>query len=232
MAVPVLIPTVARDEEFAGVRYHIEGELVPVLHVELFQMPIYFEHHILLWKDPTVDIGIKPLAGAFKRMLAGMPVFMTETRGMGRIGFSRDGAGHILPIHLAAGQALDVREHQFLAATNNVDFTFTWVKGAANVLFGGAGLFIDTFSARGHEGIVWLHGFGNVFQVTLQAGEQIDIEPGGWLYKDPSVQMQTIFQRVATGIFGSGQLFWNRFTGPGRVGLQSMYYHPPVAGSS
>jgi uncharacterized protein (AIM24 family) len=195
-------------------------------------MPIYFEHHILLWKDPSVDIGVKSLSGAFKRMLAGMPVFMTETRGMGRIGFSRDGAGHILPIHLAHGQALDVREHQFLAATDNVDYTFTFVKGAANVLFGGTGFFIDTFACRANEGIVWLHGFGNVFQVTLQAGEQIDIEPGGWLYKDPTVQMQTIFQRVTTGLFGSGQLFWNRFTGPGRIGLQSMYYHPPAAGSS
>lgn len=233
MAVPVLVPTSVRDEDFGGVRYHIEGELVPVLQVELAMTGIYFEHHILLWKDTSVDIGIKALSGAFKRMLAGMPVFMTETRGMGRIGFSRDGAGHILPIHLQRGQALDVREHQFLAATNDVDYTFTWTKGAANVLFGGQGFFIDTFACPNKEGILWLHGYGNVFEVTLGPGEQIDIEPGGWLYKDRTVQMDTIFQKLSTGFFASaGSLFWNRFTGPGRVGLQSMYYHPPVAGSS
>lgn len=233
MAVPILVPTAARDEEFGGVRYHIEGELVPVLQVELAQMPIYFEHHILLWKDPAVNISLKPLAGAFKRMLAGMPVFMTQTQGMGRIGFSRDGVGHILPIHLRPGQAIDVREHQFLAATDAVDYTFTWTKGAANVLFGGTGFFIDTFSCPQREGILWLHGFGNVFEVTLAPGEQIDIEPGGWLYKDPMVRMDTIFQKLSTGFFASaGQLFWNRFTGPGRVGLQSMYYHPPTASSS
>lgn len=230
MAVPVLLPTNLRDETFGGVRYHIEGELVPVLQVELAQMPVYFEHHILLWKDVSVDVGVKSLAGAFKRALAGMPIFMTETRGNGRIGFSRDGAGHILPIHLSQGQALDVREHQFLAATDSVDYTFNFVRGAANVLFGGTGLFIDTFSCRAPEGIVWLHGFGNVFEVTLAAGEQIDIEPGGWLYKDPSVQMTTQFQRLAAGLFASsGQIVWNRFTGPGRIGLQSMYYHPPTA---
>jgi len=233
MAVPVLVPTAARDEVFGGVRYHIEGELVPVLHVELTQMPLYFEHHILLWKDPTVEIGLKSLRGAFKRMLAGMPVFMTETRGAGRIGFSRDGAGHILPIHLMPGQAIDVREHQFLAATDAVAYDFTWTKGAANVLFGGTGFFIDTFSCAQREGILWLHGFGNVFEVELHPGEQIDIEPGGWLYKDPTVRMDTIFQRLATGLFASAaSLFWNRFTGPGRVGLQSMYYHPPTASSS
>ena len=233
MAVPVLAPTNLRDETFGGVRYHIEGELVPVLQIELSAMPIYFEHHILLWKDVGVDVGIKSLAGAFKRVLAGMPVFMTETRGSGRIGFSRDGVGHILPIHLSPGQAIDVREHQFLAATDAVAYTFNWVKGAANVLFGGTGFFIDTFSCGTREGILWLHGYGNVFEVNLAPGEQIDIEPGGWLYKEPTVQMETIFQRLATGLFASGgSIFWNRFTGPGRVALQSMYYHPPVAGKA
>jgi len=29
---------------------------------------------------------------------------------------------------------------------------------------------------------------------------------------------------------GQGQLIFNRFTGPGRVCLQSMYYHPPHEG--
>ncbi len=33
-----------------------------------------------------------------------------------------------------------------------------------------------------------------------------------------------------TGLLGGGgQLVFNRFTGPGRVGLQSAYYHPPGA---
>ena len=233
MPVPQLLPTNVRDESFAGVTYHIAGELVPVLQVELSQAPIYFEHHILLWKDVSVDIGIKSLSGAFKRMLAGMPIFLTETRGHGRIGFSRDGVGHILPLHLRNGQSLDVREHQFLAATDNVDYSFNFVRGATNVLFGGTGLFIDTFTCRGNEGLLWLHGYGNVFEVSLAAGEQIDIEPGGWLYKEPSVRMETIFQKISTGFFASaGQIFWNRFTGPGRVAIQSMYYHPPASGSA
>ncbi len=229
MAVPVLMPTAARDETFGGVTYHIEGELVPALHVELSSMPVYFEHHILLWKDPAVEIKLHPLKGAFKRMLAGIPVFMTEAHGPGRIAFSRDGAGHVFALHLRTGEAVDVREHQFLAATNEVDYTFTRVKGAANILMGGTGLFIDTFTCRGAEGIIWLHGYGNVFEVTLGAGESIDIEPGGWIYKSPTVGMQTIFQKLATGFLASaGQIFWNRFTGPGKVGLQTMYYHMPT----
>ncbi len=229
MPVPQLLSTTARQETAAGVTYHIEGELVPALSIELSTVPVYFEHHILLWKDPSVSIGVKSLSGAFKRVLSGMPIFMTEARGPGRIAFSRDGAGHVFAVHLQQGQTIEVREHQFLAATDNVDYSFTRVRGVSNLLFGGSGFFIDSFTCRQGEGIVWLHGYGNVFEVSLAAGESIDIEPGGWLHKDPTVTMETIFQRLTAGFLaGSGQIFWNRFTGPGRMGLQTMYVHFPT----
>ena len=223
---PVLKPTTAQSETFAGVTYHLDGELVPVLTVELTGIPVYFEHHVLLWKDTQTQIGVKQLAGAFKRVMSGMPIFMTEAHGPGRIAFSRDGAGHLFVMHLKQGQTLDVREHQFLAATDQLDYTFARVKGVANMLMGGTGFFIDTFAAQKGDGILWLHGYGNVFEVFLNVGEQIDIEPGGWIYKDRSVQIETQFQKLATGMFASaGQLVWNRFKGPGRIGLQSMYMH-------
>ncbi len=231
MAVPTVLPTEARGETFGGVTYHIDGELVPVLQLELGNVPAYFEHHVLLWKDPRVEITLKPLKGAMKRVLSGMPVFITQAQGPGRIAFSRDGAGHVFALHLRAGEAIDVREHQFLAATDAVNYTFSRVKGAASVLFGGTGFFVDTFSCVGSEGVLWLHGYGNVFTLTLGAGEEIDVEPGGWIYKDRTVQMQTIFQKVSTGLFASaGNLFWNRFTGPGRLAIQSMYLHMPTEG--
>ncbi|HEY4219818.1 MAG TPA: AIM24 family protein [Myxococcota bacterium] len=229
MAVPVQLPTAATNESFAGLTYHIEGELVPVLHVELANAPVYFEHHILLWKDPKVEIGIKALKGAFKRIMAGMPILMTEAKGPGRIGFSRDGAGHVFALKMKKGEAVDVREHQFLAATESMDYSFTRMKGVANMLFGGTGFFIDTFAAHA-DGVLWVHGYGNVFEVTLAEGEAIDIEPGGWVFKDRSVNMETKLQKLSTGLFGSaGSMVWNRFTGPGRVGLQSMYLHMPTA---
>ena len=226
MAVPVQLTTNVQNENFGGVTYHIEGELVPALHIELSNTGVYFEHHILLWKDPAVQIALQPIKGALKRMLAVMLFLLTGASGPGRIAFSRDGAGHVFGLHLKPGMSVDVRENQWLAATDNVEYTFTRVKGAANMLLGGTGFFIDTFSAPARDGILWLHGYGNVFEVTLAAGEAIDIEPGGWIYKEPTVQMQTMFQKLSTGFFASaGQIVWNRFTGPGKVALQSMYFH-------
>ena len=102
MAVPTLLPTRAQNETFGGVTYHIEGELVPALHLELSSTGVYFEHHILLWKDPAVQIGLRTMKGAFKRMLAGMPFLVTGAHGPGRIAFSRDGAGHVFGLHLSA----------------------------------------------------------------------------------------------------------------------------------
>ena len=230
MPVPQMLATSVLNESFGGVTYFIEGELVPVLHIELGAVPVYFEHHVLLWKDPHVNAGVKALGGGFKRVMAGLPIFMTETRGQGHIAFSRDGAGHIMAKHLKLGEALDVREHQFLAATDQVEYNFVRVKGISNMLLGGTGFFIDKFHCTRGEGVVWLHGYGNVFEVTLGGGQSIDIEPGGWIYKDTTVQMDTQFQKLATGMFASaGQLVWNRFTGPGRVGIQSMYIHYPTA---
>ena len=128
MAVPVQLTTNVQNETFGGVTYHIEGELVPALHVELSNTGLYFEHHILLWKDPAVQIALHPMKGAFKRMLAGMPFLLTGASGPGRIAFSRDGAGHVFGLHLRPGKSMDVREHQWLAATDNVEYTFTRVQ--------------------------------------------------------------------------------------------------------
>jgi uncharacterized protein (AIM24 family) len=72
-----------------------------------------------------------------------------------------------------------------------------------------------------------------VFEKPLEPGETIDIEPGGWLFRDHSVEMTQEVYGFKTGLLGGGgNLVFNRFTGPGRVGLQSAYYHPPAQESS
>jgi len=106
-----------------------------------------------------------------------------------------------------------VREHQFIAATDNLDYTFERVKGIRNMLLGGSGFFIDKFRATEGDALVWLHGHGNVFQVELGPGEQLDVEAGGWLFKDPTVKLEAVSMGLKTGMFGGGgKLTWNRFT--------------------
>ena len=223
---PKILSTASPAETYAGYSYFLDGELVPMLTVDLLpDQSVFFEHHILLWKSPGINIRVRSLKGAMKRMISGMQIFVTEAIGPGQIAFSRDGAGHVFGMHLKPGQELHVREHQFLAATGNVDYNYERVKGVSNMLFGGTGFFIDKFHCANSEGILWLHGYGNVFEKVLAPGEQIDVEPGGWLYKDPSVKMETNVQTLSTGFLSGMNLVMNRFTGPGRIGIQSMYFH-------
>jgi uncharacterized protein (AIM24 family) len=225
--------------KIADITISIDGELVPVVDIMLGnQLPIYFEHHILLWKHPGVQIGFRSMKGMAKRLFAGMQIFLTEAQGPGNISFSRDSVGQIVALRLQPGQMVEVREHQFLVATGNVDYGFTFMNTAANLLFSRTGLFIDQFTARGSEGIVLLHGYGNVFEKMLAPGETLDVEPGAWLWKDPSVQMNVTTvsgsQRgggllgAIGGLVAGASFVLNRFTGPGRVGIQSMSYHPPT----
>ena len=224
----------------ADMTISIDGDLVPVVDIMLGnQMSVYFEHHILLWKHPGVQIGFKSLQGATRRFFAGLQVFITEAQGPGNISFSRDSVGQIVVLRLQQGQMVEVREHQFLVATGNVDYGYTFVQGAANILFSRTGLFVDQFTSMSGEGLLLLHGYGNVFEKTLAPGETLDVEPGAWLWKDPSVQMTVTsvagsqrgggFLGAIGGFFAGASVIMNRFTGPGRIGIQSMTYHPPVA---
>jgi uncharacterized protein (AIM24 family) len=231
---PTILPTQIIEGSAPGLNYRLEGELVPVLHMALDgQVPVYFEQHVLLWKYPSMQIGLHPLKkGLKRRAFGGMPLLLIEAQSDGEIAFSRDAPGHIVALHLQPGEGIMAREHQFLAATRNVEYDYSRIKGFANMLYGG-GFFVDHFFAGDHEGVVWMHGYGNMFEKVLEPGETIDIEPGGWVYRDHSVEMSQEVYGFKTGLLGSGggNLVFNRFTGPGRVGIQSAYFHPPQESS-
>ena len=72
--------------DFGKSSCQIEGTYVPVADVRLAQGDgVYFAHHVLLWMDTAVQVSAMSLKGAFKRMLAGMPIVMTQAQGPGRV---------------------------------------------------------------------------------------------------------------------------------------------------
>jgi uncharacterized protein (AIM24 family) len=211
---------------FSSSTCQVEGEIVPVAEIHLgANDSVFFEHHIMLWKDDNVPISVLPLPGGLSRAFAGMPFIISVATGPGRIAFSRDATGELVVLPLHPGMEIDVREHAFVLASHQIDYSFVRVKGLANILFGGQGMFMDRFVTRGSPGLVLLHGYGNVFERRLKTGESIMVEPGAFLYKDSSVGMDVEFQRLGSGLFGGTNMSLARMTGPGRVGIQSMYVH-------
>jgi uncharacterized protein (AIM24 family) len=211
---------------FSSSTCQVEGEIVPAAEINLGPGDsIYFEHHVMLWKEPHVPVTLMSISGGLKRVFAGMPFLISVATGPGRIAFSRDATGELVMLPLHPGMELDVREHAFLLSSHQIEYSFVRVKGLSNILFGGQGMYMDRFITTSSPGLLILHGYGNVFERRLKPGESIMVEPGAFLYKDSSVTMQVEFQKLTTGLFGGTNMSLARMTGPGRIGIQSMYVH-------
>ena len=64
----------------------VEGEIVPVAEINLGPGDaVFFEHHVMLWKDDLTPMSVMPLQGGLKRALAGMPFIISVAHGPGRI---------------------------------------------------------------------------------------------------------------------------------------------------
>jgi uncharacterized protein (AIM24 family) len=211
--------------KFSNSTAQVEGDLVPMLEVALAEGDgVFFEHHVLLWKEEQTPLSVMNVGGGLKRSLAGMPFVISQAAGPGRVAFSRDAAGEVVVLPMHPGLEIDVREHAFLLGSHSITYSFVRIKGLSNVLHGGDGMFLDRFITESAPGLLVLHGNGNVFERALQPGEKILVEPGAFLYKDSSVQMNTVQQNVRTGLLQHG-LYLAEMVGPGRVGIQSMYVH-------
>jgi uncharacterized protein (AIM24 family) len=223
--------------QFGNSFCQIEGVYVPVADLNLAaEDSVYFAHHVLLWKDPQVNITTMSLKGAWKRMLSGMPLVMTQAQGPGHIAFSRDAPGEMIALPLQPGQAVDVREHLFLVATGNVTYDwfqsniwFTTRNGNETETHYPLGMFMDRFYTTNAPGLLLLHSAGNCFVRTLQPNQTILVKPTALLFKDPGVQMQLHIERPA-GTWSSwrswgNRYLWLRLYGPGRVAVQSAYSH-------
>lgn len=213
----------------------IEGTYVPVADMSLAQGDwVYFAHHVLLWKEPRVAVTSMGLKGAWKRMLAGMPLIMTQAAGPGHVALSRDLPGEMIALPLQPGQTVDVREHLFMVATGavaydwfNANVWFTTKEGDETETHYPLGMYLDRFTAPSAPGLLLLHAGGNVFTRRLEPGQTILIKPTAFLFKDTSVQMRLHIERPA----GTGRSWrswgdrylWLRLHGPGRVAVQSAF---------
>jgi uncharacterized protein (AIM24 family) len=178
------------------------------------------------------------MAGAWNRMLAGMPLVMLEARGPGHLALSDNHAGDVIALPLLPGQQVWTREHRFLAASGNI--TYTWQQtgvwystrsGDDRETHYPLGQFGDLFVAQNVPGLVLLHSPGNTFLRDLAPGETILVQPSALLYRDVSVSMHLHleyphgFQQISWRSTFSQRTIWLRLIGPGRVAVASVFGH-------
>jgi uncharacterized protein (AIM24 family) len=249
----------------------LDGTVVPVADIDLGPgETVFFEHHVMLWKDENVAMSVMSAPGGAKRLLGDLPFVLSVAHGAGRVSFSRDAPGELVVLPVDPGVEMDVREHAMIVATTSLSYSFEKLAGLKATLAAGTGMYLDRFRAEGGPALLVLHGYGNVLERTLGDGESIEVEPGGFLYKDAAVAVETVTHKLtqgdpgaptalqgakslasrglagfkaaralrkeglsgllsgevmqaASGILTGPGLTLMRLTGPGRVGIQSMY---------
>ena len=109
---------------FGNSTCQVEGEIVPVAEMNLSPGDsVFFEHHVLLWKDESAPLTALNTGGGLKRMLGGMPFTVSVAHGPGRVAFSRDQTGEVVVLPLHPTMELDVREHAFLVASHTISYS-------------------------------------------------------------------------------------------------------------
>jgi uncharacterized protein (AIM24 family) len=237
--------------QFGQSHVQIEGTQVPTADFTLVGDEwVYFGHHNLLWMDPSTRLQAMSMRGAWKRVMAGMPVIMAQAAGPGHLALADNHAGEIVALPLQANQQIWVREHRFLAATGNIAYNWEsspiWYNtgsGDDRETHYPLGPIGDRFAAQGSPGLLLLHSPGNTFVRDLAQGETLLIQPGALLYRDVSVTMHLHLEYPhSTGALSwfsssySNRTVWLRLIGPGRVAVQSVYERPEgsemITGSS
>jgi uncharacterized protein (AIM24 family) len=226
--------------QFGQSHVQIAGTSVPVAEFSLAQNDwIYFSHHVLLWTEPGTQLTNMPMRGAWNRKLAGLPLIMVEGRGPGHVALSDNHAGEVVALPLQHNQQIWVREHRFLTATGNINYSwnptgvwYTAGSGDDQETRYPMGQYGDTFAATGGPGLLLLHSPGNTFIRDLQPNQTLLIQPSALLYRDVSVQMSLHLEYPRNMGFAywhnrwSYRSIWVRLFGPGRVAVQSVYARP------
>lgn len=109
--------------QFGGSSAQVEGKLVPVAEMSLAAGEgVYFTHDALLWQEPAVSIDAMALSKPWSRHRSGLPLYMLEATGPGRLAFSQDEPGELIALPLQPGEAVDLREHAMLVATKGAAY--------------------------------------------------------------------------------------------------------------
>jgi uncharacterized protein (AIM24 family) len=198
---------------FGGSSVESDGQIVPMVSIDLASGDsVYFEHHALLWSDQGLSFGERRTGGGLlKRVLSDAPSKLMTAEGPGKLAISRDSIGELVILPVSTKHEIDVRGGAFILASESLHYSFETTDTAK----------VERFTADGKDGLLLLHGSADVFQKTLDAGETLFVEPGAFLYKDSSVKDE---QYTEKGVkIGMRHMHMVRLTGPGRVGIQSMY---------
>ena len=191
----------------------------------------------LLWTDPQVQLANMSMKGAWKRMLAGLPLVMMEARGPGHIALSDNHAGRDRRAAAAArpgdrGARAPVpgrdRQRQLRLVPDRTSGTPPARATTARRTTRWASTATSS-PRRRRPGCCCSTRRATRSSATCAPGETLLVQPSSLLYRDVSVRMQLHLEyprNLGLAFWRSSwsyRTIWLRLFGPGRVAVQSVY---------
>ncbi len=211
--------------------HQILGTILPVLEMTLQPgESIVAEAGELSWMTSSIALrtstqlaGGGGLFGAFKRVVGGGSLFMTEysaNGSPGMVAFATKLPGQILPVSVSPEHEYMIHRSGFLCATPQVQLTMGFQQKLGAGVFGGDGFILQKLAGTAQA---WIELDGEVVTYDLKPGETLRVHPGHVGMFESRIQFNiTTVPGIKNVIFGGDGLFLATLTGPGKVWLQSL----------
>ena len=207
-------------------KYHIEGETLPVVICELEAgEKMVTESGAMSWMSPNMKMETTTNGGigkALGRAFSGEKMFQniyTAQGGPGMIAFASSFPGSIIPFEITPGNDMVFQKTAYLAGEMGVTLSVHFRKKVAAGLFGGEGFIMQKTSG---QGIVFAEFDGHVVEYELQSGQQLVIDTGHLAAMTATCNLDIQTVPGAKNMLLGGEGFFNTVvTGPGRVWLQT-----------
>ena len=212
-------------------QHEIIGNAMPVLEMHLSTgESVVAVSGELSWMTATIDLttttqfgGGGGLLGAFKRVVGGGSLFMTEYSargGDGTVAFATKLPGHIVPVEVANGQSYMIHRHGFLCATPGVELSVGFQQSLGAGIFGGDGFILQKLAGNCQA---FIELGGEIVTYDLAAGETLRVHPGHVGMFEAGVRFEiTRIKGIRNMLFGGDGIFLAVLTGPGKVWLQTL----------
>ncbi len=205
----------------------IVGSAYPTLEITLEpREEVVVDPGRIGWYDPAVRLhtGTGPrrhsgLLAAVARRVGGGSFLVTTVRGPGLIALAAAVPGHIVPLALAAGEAMLVHQHAVLAYEASVRVSVGFQHRFRAGLWGGDGFVLQRIEG---PGTAWVAFGGDPVEYRLEQGEALNVHPGFVAAFDARMPFSLApVASVSTILFGETGLLMAHLKGPGRVVVQS-----------
>ncbi|MFT5084059.1 MAG: hypothetical protein ACI9Y1_002111, partial [Lentisphaeria bacterium] len=215
---PTVVSPIVDPEKYLGLPFTIEGS--PDYSFVTVIIPATTTLKVEASSMATMDTHIKmktKLKGGFGRFLTGESLFVNDFTAMnspGEIGIAPGTPGDLLHQYLD-GNTIFLQNSAFVAATENVVLETKW-QGMIKGFFSGESLFLIRCSGSGD---LWFNSYGAIIEIDVN--DDYVVDTGNIVAFTEGLDYSISKVGGYKSLFFSGEGFVCRFTGKGKVWIQT-----------